>query len=181
MLNITDHEGTLLVRHPAFEDWIGRRMPEQPLLAAMRRQASGVVESAGVDGVQRVYAFIEVTGPGNTNVYLSIGRPRELVLAAADHQMARSVLWVALFAALTLSITWLGLQVVILEPLEKLLATTNRLAEGDLGARTGLPHQAGEVGAWRLGWISSLPICNSAPPSGSRPRPPCAIPSASCA
>jgi hypothetical protein len=52
-----DRNGTVLVRYPDPEMWVGRPAPEAPIVETiLAQQGEGMVEARGVDGVPRLFA-----------------------------------------------------------------------------------------------------------------------------
>jgi len=72
VLLIVDSKGTVLARHPDAEEWIGRPMPQAPVIKAMLAQKEGVAQEKDLDGVVRNFSFASVT----------LGPPGELHIAA---------------------------------------------------------------------------------------------------
>jgi HD-GYP domain-containing protein (c-di-GMP phosphodiesterase class II)/uncharacterized protein YigA (DUF484 family) len=145
-LTVIDRNGTILARHPDPEQWVGQSMPEAPLLKAILAQGDGTAETVGVDGVPRLYAFTPLGGvPPDGNVTLSIGIPKEVAFAEIDRTMARNLAGLGLVTVLALAAAWVGGDVFLLRRVNVLVGATQRLAAGDLGARTGEPYGQGEL------------------------------------
>ncbi len=77
-LTVIDSTGLIVARHPDPQKWVGRSVPEAPVVKAILGQGrEGTVEAAGVDGVRRLYAFTPLGSPTQTGrVYVSVGFPR---------------------------------------------------------------------------------------------------------
>ena len=145
-LHVIDQNGTILVRHPEPEKWVGKSMPEAPIIKLILSQGEGVAEAAGVDGVTRHYAFTTLGGiPRDRGLYVSIGIPKTVVFAEADRILKRNLIWLGLVAALALLAAWFFGGLFILRRVNSLLSATKRLAAGDLSARTNLPYGIGEL------------------------------------
>lgn len=145
---VIDRNGTILVRYPDPETWVGRNMDEVPIVEAiLTRQAEGTAEAQGVDGTPRLFAFTPVSvAPAGGDVYVSIGIPTAVAYANANRVLTRNLLGLGLVAALALMAAWFGSDLFILRWVRRLLHATEQLSAGDLSVRTGLPHGVGELG-----------------------------------
>ena len=133
-LLVIDGQGTILARHPDAERWVGRPFPDEPLLPIIATQKDGAAELLGVDRITRLYAFTELPGRPQ-GVYLTIGIPREAVLAAAKRIFTWSFWGLALVGFLTLAAAWVLGDLVVLRRLKGLAAAAGRISAGDLSAR----------------------------------------------
>ncbi|MBI2090009.1 MAG: hypothetical protein HYT78_14940, partial [Deltaproteobacteria bacterium] len=63
IVTVTDHNGTVLVRYPDGEKWIGKAFPDMPIFKAMQAsRGDGLLEASGLDGVRRLYGFTGLRG-----------------------------------------------------------------------------------------------------------------------
>lgn len=142
-----DLNGTILVRQPATEHWIGQPLPEQALVKTFLTQKSGQLEAANAQGVPSIYVFASTRSSlvaGDLITILSI--PKKLLYVEADRLATRSLMLVGLVAGLALVLGWIGSDLLVLRQVRALVRSTARLARGDFSARTGLPHQGDELG-----------------------------------
>jgi hypothetical protein len=72
---IVDSKGTVLVRHPNVDEWIGRSMPDAPVIKAMLSQKEGFAEAKDLDGIERNYAFASVTHGSSGQLHVAAGIP----------------------------------------------------------------------------------------------------------
>ncbi len=146
-LTVTDSQGTILARYPEPGKWVGKSMRETSLIKTMfDHRGEGTGELNGMDGVTRLYAFAPLHDSPSGNVYISVGIPKAVAFAAANDAFARGMTWLLVVAALALAAAWLGSEVFVLRRVRALASAAQRLAEGDLTARTGLPHGSEELG-----------------------------------
>ncbi len=142
---LLDHDGTVLMRLPDPEKWVGQEAAQQPLGAAIMT-GTGISTTRGLDPTARVYAFMPVPGTESGRVAMALGRPPQAVYGAADGLFTQDLLGTVLILALALLATWLLSYPLILRPVDRLLFATRRLAGGDLTARTAVKPGAGELG-----------------------------------
>jgi len=147
-LTLVDPHGTILARAPDPQAWLGRSAPDAPLVQHMvAHGVEGTMTTRGLDGLPHVYAFtrLQGTSPG-VEAYVSLGAPTALVFAAADRLLRTHLAGLGLVLGLAVGITWLVGERVILRRVQALVQATQRLAAGDLQARTGVPYRLGELG-----------------------------------
>ncbi len=146
-LTVIDRKGTILTRLPEPERWVGQDLSEAPLIrAALAQRGEGTVDALGLDGLRRLYAFSPLQGlPGGGPITI-VGIPGHLVYAEADRTLFLNLVWLGIIAAVAAGTAWLGSDRLVFRPIHALVGATEQLAAGDLGARTGLHRQRGELG-----------------------------------
>ncbi|OPX88950.1 MAG: Sporulation kinase E [Pelotomaculum sp. PtaB.Bin104] len=147
-LTVIDQNGTVLASYPDPEKWVGESMSETPIVqTVLNRQDEGTAGSTDTDDIMRFYAFRPLYGAeGGADVYIYIGIPAEVIFAGVNRLLARSLAGLGLVTVLVLVIGWVGGNIFLMRRLNALLGATQRLASGNLSARTGLPHEQGEFG-----------------------------------
>ncbi len=146
-LTVIDRHGTILVRYPDAEGWVGRAASEAGILQTVLAQGEGVTETRGADGVERLVAFTPLAEvPAAGYAYVSIGIPSKTAFANANRMLGRNLAGLGLVGALALVAAWVGGDVFLLRRVTALVKATQRLSAGDLGARTGLPSDKSELG-----------------------------------
>ena len=136
-LTVIDRNGTILVRYPDPEVWVGQSLPEAPIIEAIVAQrGEGTVEAYGVDDVPRLFAFTPLSGiPASEDVYLSVGIPTAVAFANTNRALAHNLLGLALVTVLVLVAAWFGGDVFVLRWVNRLLSATKQLSAGDLSVR----------------------------------------------
>jgi PAS domain S-box-containing protein len=142
-LTVTDRQDRTLVRYPHPELWVGKTNPETPLSRLVSSLEEGVMESPGLDGVVRLYAFSHVAG-GELSV--RIGIPRETAYAEAEAAMMANLVALAAAGFLALAAAWIAGHFMVVRQTQRLVRAAQSLAGGNLGTRTGMDHEAGEFG-----------------------------------
>ena len=145
-LTVIDSKGTILARYPDAQLWVGQSLPETPLVKAILLQGTGTAEAPGLDGVSQLYAFSPLRGGTSApNAYVSIGIPAAAAFAEVDRRLARDLSGLGIVAGLALLAAWVGADLFILRGVAVLVNATQRLAAGDLRARTGLSRGNGAL------------------------------------
>ena len=115
-----------------------------------RRAASNVTSDAvGVDGVRRLYVTVPVLAAIDTGLYIGMGIDRDAAFGESD-RIYRSYLWLlGLVSLMGLGAAGLGSHLFVVRPMKSLKAVADRIAAGDLSARTQLASSV--VGVSELG------------------------------
>jgi len=146
-LTVVDSRGTILTRFPEPEKWVGKPMRETPLIKeVLGHHGEGTAELDGLDGVTRLYAFAPLHDGAAGNVYVSVGIPKAVAFATANQVFVHNLTMLMVVGLLALAAAWIGSDVFVLRRVRALATAARRLAEGDLAARTGLPHGSEELG-----------------------------------
>jgi PAS domain S-box-containing protein len=145
---IIDGNGTVLARQPESEKWIGKSYPKLDLVQAMlTRKSEGIIETVGLDGTERLYAFQPLGERKSVQPwYLAIGVPREAAYRRTRALLAQNLFFMALVALLVLAAAWWGSRTLVLPPIVALVNTSAKLGKGDLSARTGMERRKDEIG-----------------------------------
>jgi PAS domain S-box-containing protein len=146
-LTVLDDNGLILARHPEAGPWVGKALPEEPMVRAiLQRRSEGTVEATGLDGVPRVFAFTRLpAAPEAGNVYVSVGIPTAVIFAEANRILRRNLVGLGVTALLAFAAAWIASELLILRRVDALLDATERLTAGELGVRTGRRPGRGEL------------------------------------
>ena len=144
---IIDQKGTILVRNPDPEKWVGQTLPEAGIIKTTLSQHEGTTEAYGVDGAMRFFAFAPVhSGMKETGLFVSNGVPVSIAVAQVHRILVRDLTGLGIPILLMLVITWFLSDAFILRHVKALVSATGRLGAGDLSARTGMSYDQGEMG-----------------------------------
>ena len=146
-LTVVDGAGTILARYPDPGEWMGKSVADGPVFRALQSQGGeGTITAPDVDGTQHLHAYTRLHRAeegGDVSVIVSI--PSQVALAEAARTLRRNLLGLGLVAMLALGAAWVGGDRFILRHVTRLAGAAQRLAGGDLDARTGLPVGPGEL------------------------------------
>ena len=147
MLTVIDRNGTILSRYPDDGKWVGKLMPEPLVLnAILTQQGNGTTDAPGMDGIPRLFSFAPFGGAAQSaDAYVSVGIPAAVAFAGVNQILARNIAALGLVAGLALAAAWVGGNLFIVRQIQALVGATKRVAAGELGVRTGLPHGQGEL------------------------------------
>lgn len=144
-LIVMDESGTILSHFPDNNRWRGYRLPDSNIVAQLHQQKSGVKIGEGLSGQETIYAIsdIEETA-GNLSVIMGI--PTEIAFEAANFTLKRNITIMIVVVLLVLIFVWLLGDVLIVRQTRALVAATEKLAKGDLKARSEVSYSMGELG-----------------------------------
>lgn len=147
VLTVIDREGRVLARSHDPEFWVGESMRDSPLAKAMlAEQREGLSETLGMDRVERLYAYRRLGPAPHVNTYVLIGIPKKVAFAESDRVLRRNLTGFGLATLLAAAAAWWGGGRFLLRRVRTLVQSTQRLAAGDLGVRSGLPAGPDEIG-----------------------------------
>jgi diguanylate cyclase (GGDEF)-like protein len=129
---LVDGHGTILAGHPGMDQWIGKGAAGQPLVQAMLAQPEGSVVTAGLDGVRRIFAFVNIPW---TNAHFAVGLDEATILTRVNSQIAVAYLQLAFFALLALFVAWIAGDRLIVEPLRRMAKKVAMFGRGHLEVR----------------------------------------------
>jgi len=146
ILTTVDARGGTISRRPDPERYFGTKLA-QPMLEALRSAGARAVTLRGEDGVERLHTFARVGSPTLTDYTVTIGIPTAGILQAARHDQIMSLLGLGATILLALLAAWLVGDVLIVQRVRTLMGTAERIAAGDLEARSGIADDHEEIGS----------------------------------
>jgi hypothetical protein len=105
---IVDSKGTILASYPKVDEWIGRSMPDAPVIKAMLSQKEGFVEEKDLDGVVRDFAFTSVTDGSSGELHIAAGFPEKPFNWLALDMLQNAAVLLGIMALLAFAAGWLA-------------------------------------------------------------------------
>lgn len=149
VVNAIAGDGTILLRYPDPEQWVGKSAAGTSLMSTvMSLERPGATVEEGLDGVRRLFGTGVPLLPalGGRSPVVSAGIPPAAAFAEVSKTEWISAGAIAAVLGLTLAATAGGSHYLIMVPLRSLRRAADRLSRGEFSTRTGLRHDAGEVG-----------------------------------
>ncbi|HBY94179.1 MAG TPA: hypothetical protein DEP84_09490 [Chloroflexi bacterium] len=141
-----DARGLIIARYPDPQDWIGHPAPAAMNVETIVAQGQGVIQAVDSHGVARLQAFSNLSSDLlSTTLYAILDVPEEGALAQINRIFNQDVSALGLITLLVIAVAWAGSDIFILGRVQALLKATQRLAAGDLSARTGMGYGWGEL------------------------------------
>src|SRR5690606_30556092 len=143
-MSLVDGDSVLLARAPAAPEWVVRRVREAPFTDAMLARREGVIETTGLDGIQRVHGFAPLLA--TAVLFAVVGLPWQEAYRQADRLFWRETLLTVLAFTIAALVALFSADLWIRRPLTALQDAVARMREGDLSVRAG----AGQRGSPEL-------------------------------
>jgi diguanylate cyclase (GGDEF)-like protein len=138
---MVDGQGTVLTHHPDPATWSGRQFKDHALVRPMLSQPEGVVTAAGLDGIRRVFGFVQLPG---TETRLAIGLDESEILQRVNREMLLAYGEVGAVAAIVLVLIWFGGDRLIVRPIRLLALTAEGVGRGQYETRVSNRRWAAE-------------------------------------
>jgi len=151
-----DRNGKILIRYPAPEKWTGQSFQEKSLLKIVFSQNRGVVDAKSSDGVPGYHAFAAIRSqlvPDDAVTILG-SIPKDILFAEADRRLMGNLIGLGVAACFAFILGCIGSYVLVLRPIQILATSSERLATGDLSARTGSAHRRSFRSGTELGQLT---------------------------
>ena len=147
ILTKVDMTGRIFMRQPDDGDWLGKRFPDEVVLRTALDKSRGTAREVTRSGTGRLYAFASLRdSEGDRAAEVILDIPEDSVLSQVKQMLALNLTLGGIVVLITVMATWLLGSVLIVRTVNRLAFAADRLRQGNLSARTGLPHQAGEFG-----------------------------------
>lgn len=152
-LTVRNKEGTIIARYPDPQQWVGRTVCEASVLKAiLDNHGEGSAEAAGVDQIERVYAFTMLDKKKESGLYLSVGIPTQFILGESNFELTRNMAGLGLAALLAFMAAWFGGDLFVVRRVRAMVDTARKLKAGELGAR--ISPDGGSYGRDELGELA---------------------------
>jgi PAS domain S-box-containing protein len=146
-ITVLDRNGIILARYPDPEKWVGFDAHESPIAKTLLAGSSeGMIETTGVDGVLRLYAFTSLSGMADTGAYVYAGIPASYAYDEENRLLLQHVVGLGLVALFAILAAWFAGDYFIVGQARALSQAARKLADGDLSVRSGVVHGRGELG-----------------------------------
>jgi signal transduction histidine kinase len=142
---ILDRNGTILARVPSGDQWVGRTLPDAALVRDVLQAREGAVASVGLDGIRRIYAITSISDDSGPAIFVAVGVPTSVLFATADRTLKRNMLGASLILLGALFVSSTFAQRLFVKPIQELSQAANRIAGGDLTARTKQENSTAEI------------------------------------
>jgi len=145
---VFDGHGTVLASYPEGAYAVGSIIDIENIARAASEIATGTGTFEGENGVVMTAAFATIPRIPNGAHVVSF-TPLDVLQNEIAINLLDRLFLLTFFVAGTLLLGWGGARVLLLNPIDRLIASSEALAQGDLKARSDVANDAGELG--RLG------------------------------
>ncbi len=144
-LIVMDEAGTILSHYPDNDRWRGYRLPDSNIVAQLWKQQSGYLVGEGLSGEETIYAISAIQGTSGT-LSVIMGLPTRIAFETANFTLQRNLTIMVVVVFLVLIFMWFLGDALIIRQATALVQATQKLAKGDLTARSGISYKQGELG-----------------------------------
>ncbi len=144
-LIVMDANGTILSHYPDNDRWRGYRLPETNIVTQLWEQKSGYLIGEGLSGEETLYAISAINGTSGT-LSVIMGLPTRIAFATANTTLQRNLTIMIIVILLVVIFMWILGDALIIRQAKALVQATEKLAKGDLTARSGITYLQGELG-----------------------------------
>ena len=135
-LNIADRNGVIVARYPDAQS-VGRLLPDG-LLPLLAKRAPQTIETAGIDGVRRVYGYMPADTGSTRGLAVFVGlNPDTAFAEKIDRTIWFNIAIVCGGLLICGVFAWFYVHRFLDRPIQNLLAASARWGRGDWSARTG--------------------------------------------
>ena len=142
---VVDASGGVILRNPLPEAFRGDRFPIEELKTDPTA-TEGTREMSGLDGVERLYSYTQVTYHGEIIFYLLVGYSSEMIYGGAARTLRASLIGLGIVSLIALAAAWSSAETMIVRRIKLLAAAAARMSDGDLTTRTGIAGDKNEFG-----------------------------------
>jgi len=139
---VTDRRGVELARNPDAEKWVGQQA--RSWLAFKDRTDSGFVETAGLDGVTRLYYRAPVPD-SDQGLFVTVGVPKAAILTAMRTGFYRDLIILDIFTLVALAGAWFFADYSVIRHVKRLTGAARQLAQGKWDTHARLTGGAREL------------------------------------
>jgi signal transduction histidine kinase len=145
VLRVIDRNGTIILRIPDPELWVGKEDPDFELLSVAQNQDEGITQGVGLDQLLRVYGYTTLPSDPHKQLLVAVGIPVNQAYQDINTNLLRNLIAIGSLALIGIILAWTITERYILRPAQTLTAAARRLTAGDLTARTHLDQGSGEL------------------------------------
>ncbi|TDY00010.1 bifunctional diguanylate cyclase/phosphodiesterase [Thiohalophilus thiocyanatoxydans] len=145
-LMVIDNLGTLLARYPETGRAGESVRGEAVFQAVKRRDSETALTLQNKAGESVLYAVSPLHYSTSGRIYISIGIPAEMAFAGVNQYLYNSARLLLLVVLLVFAAAWFGGDILVLRRIRALKSAAEKLAAGDMSARSGLPRGSEELG-----------------------------------
>ncbi len=153
VVGIEDRNGIRLCRFPKLDgvmsEGIGQPLPKKIWQSISGPLKNGTYIEKGVDGIRRIYGFIQLRlkEEDKPYLYIRVGIPEEYVLSSVTHKLSRNLFLFGIAGCFALAAAWFLGNLTLVNPLKQLVGVSQQMGTGNFDSRSGISHmKGGEIG-----------------------------------
>jgi two-component sensor histidine kinase len=145
VVTVADAAGTVLMRQPGHDRFVGKPIPEASWSHLRQLSGSGSFEDVSpLDGVRRIVGYVAQAAP-SPGLFMAVGVSRQSAFADLHNATLRGILASLIGILAAFGFAWFTARSLIARPFRQILGSAKALAGGRLDARSPVPGN-GEFG-----------------------------------
>jgi signal transduction histidine kinase len=144
-LTVVDSRGTILAHYPDNDEWRGISVPAESALYELLQSGETLIVGSDIHGTDSIIALSPLNYTGR-KVQVALNLPTELAFADANQTLVRNLLILCAVLLFASGSMWTASNALVLQPVNRLVEATQRVAEGDLAIRSEISYEQGELG-----------------------------------
>ena len=153
IVGIEDRNGIRLCRFPILDglinEGIGHPLQQKIWRTISGSQKKGTYTEKGVDGIRRIYGFVQLRLKEDDKpyLYIRVGIPEESALAPAHNRLNHNLFLFSIASYFALAAAYFLGNVTIINPIKQLVDVARQMGTGNFNLRSGISHvKGGEIG-----------------------------------
>jgi PAS domain S-box-containing protein len=134
-VTIFDHDGTIVGRYPDNGAAVGKRFPNNELVATALRDRSGQMEATGIAGTRRFFAYQPF---GDTSLTIAIGIARQPIVDRINGRLRHDLAILGAIVFVCFAGALLGTERLVIAPLKRLGDAVAAISEGQFTQARGM-------------------------------------------
>ena len=123
VLLVLDRNDKVVVRKPAISDWIGKDLPDGPLLRWLHANEEGSTETEGPDGIRRIYSIVRVEAQGGRGMRVVFGFPISTITGEIKRHFYQSMAMTLGLLVILVGLAWFAVDAIVLRKVKILVGT----------------------------------------------------------
>jgi PAS domain S-box-containing protein len=144
VVTVLDERGTVRACYPESERTTGRGLPDPSLARTVLSRNEGVTNGVDMEGIPCIFGFTPLHHAANHS-YVNVSLREDTVLAGSWVKLLHNLTVLVLVTGLMMIVAMFSADLILLSRIRPLLSVTKHLAEGNLGARTGVAYGRSEL------------------------------------
>ena len=134
VLMVLDRGDKIVVRKPVVKDWIGKDLPNGPLLRSLRASDEGLTETEGADGIKRIYSTVRVDAQAGRGMRVVVGFPISIIKGEIKRHFYQSMAITLGLLAFLLAVAWFAVDAIVLRKVKILVGTLEEVRSREAAA-----------------------------------------------
>ncbi|MBI5590901.1 MAG: PAS domain S-box protein [Deltaproteobacteria bacterium] len=153
VVGIEDRNGIRLCRFPQLDgvtsELLGQPLPQKIWQSISGPLKKGTYNEKGMDGIRRIYGFIQLRLKEDDKpyLYIRVGIPEAYALSASTHKLSYNLFFFSIAGCFAIAAAWFLGNLSLVNPIKQLAGVSRQMGAGNFDSRSGISHmKGGEIG-----------------------------------